>query len=207
MEIIETFQSIEDQNKELTLIRSIESFQREASTACAHAKVFQVSSPEAAKEAVRISGLVKQLSKNIDAARKAVTDPYRKFINKINDIARGMTDSLDEVESLLNAKIGAWKKQETANLVTENEATAALMASLGVEVDVYKQEAPKTIRAEGATSYEKLDWAHEIVDESLIPREYLMVDERKIKISIKAGVRQIPGIKITQESKTMIRTR
>lgn len=42
-------------------------------------------------------------------------------------------------------------------------------------------------------------WAHEVEDISLVPREYLMIDEAKVKEAIKAGTRIIPGIKIFQK--------
>lgn len=42
-------------------------------------------------------------------------------------------------------------------------------------------------------------WVHEVEDLSLVPREYLMIDEAKVKEAIKAGTRIIPGIKIFQK--------
>ena len=42
-------------------------------------------------------------------------------------------------------------------------------------------------------------WAYEVEDLSLVPREYLMLDEAKVKEAIKAGTRIISGIKIFQK--------
>lgn len=42
-------------------------------------------------------------------------------------------------------------------------------------------------------------WAYEVEDLSLVPREYLMIDEAKVKEAIKAGTRIISGIKIFQK--------
>jgi len=46
-------------------------------------------------------------------------------------------------------------------------------------------------------------WAYDIIDESQVPREYLELNAVKVTQSIKAGKRQIPGLKIYE--KTMVR--
>jgi hypothetical protein len=45
------------------------------------------------------------------------------------------------------------------------------------------------------------------VNEKLIPREYLKVDEEKIAAMIKLGIAEIPGIEIYEEQKTILRSR
>jgi hypothetical protein len=42
-------------------------------------------------------------------------------------------------------------------------------------------------------------WVHEVEDINLVPREYLMIDDAKVKAAIKDGIRIIPGIKISQK--------
>jgi hypothetical protein len=44
--------------------------------------------------------------------------------------------------------------------------------------------------------YTRTDWKYDIMDHNEIPREFLTIDEKKVKASIKAGVRNIPGLKI-----------
>lgn len=39
----------------------------------------------------------------------------------------------------------------------------------------------------------------EVTDESVVPAEYRSVDEKKIRAAIKAGVREIPGVTITEK--------
>jgi hypothetical protein len=48
-------------------------------------------------------------------------------------------------------------------------------------------------------------WTFEYIDASLIPRDFLMPDEVKINQGIRAGIREIPGIKIYQKEGLSIR--
>lgn len=61
--------------------------------------------------------------------------------------------------------------------------------------------APSSTKVKGITKR----WTFEITDESLVPREYLMVDEKKIREVVTAGSRSIPGIRIFQQESLTIR--
>lgn len=41
-------------------------------------------------------------------------------------------------------------------------------------------------------------WGFKVTDESLVPRGYLVVDERKIRAAVGSGPREIPGVEISQ---------
>lgn len=48
-------------------------------------------------------------------------------------------------------------------------------------------------------------WVFEVIDVAVIPREYLMINEVEVRAAIKAGIRSIPGLFITQEESLTIR--
>lgn len=48
-------------------------------------------------------------------------------------------------------------------------------------------------------------WVFDVVDANAVPREYLVVDEKKIRAAVRAGAREIPGVKIYQDVKVSIR--
>lgn len=48
-------------------------------------------------------------------------------------------------------------------------------------------------------------WVFEIKNAGLIPREYLQVDEKKIRDAIAAGTRDIPGVRIYQDESITLR--
>ena len=49
-------------------------------------------------------------------------------------------------------------------------------------------------------------WTFELLDSALVPREFLIVDERLIRAAIKSGTREIAGVKIFEETKISIRS-
>ncbi|MCU0414190.1 MAG: hypothetical protein MUE91_07305 [Ignavibacteriaceae bacterium] len=48
-------------------------------------------------------------------------------------------------------------------------------------------------------------WDYKIVDESLIPRMYMIPDEKKLRAAIKSGLREIPGLKIYEDPNLVLR--
>jgi hypothetical protein len=48
-------------------------------------------------------------------------------------------------------------------------------------------------------------WVFEVTDTNLVPREYLMVDEKKVREAVAAGTRSIEGIRIYQDESLTIR--
>ena len=48
-------------------------------------------------------------------------------------------------------------------------------------------------------------WEFEIEDINKVPREYLTLDEKKVKDDLKMGIRNIPGLKIYEKTYTKTR--
>ena len=65
---------------------------------------------------------------------------------------------------------------------------------------------PKVIHTEEGAASQRTIWTFDIIDESLVPREYMTINTGKIRDAIKMGVREIPGIKIYQTTQTILRT-
>ena len=65
----------------------------------------------------------------------------------------------------------------------------------------YKQ---KELEDEKSKSIKKV-WTFEILDPNIIPIEYRTVDEKKIRQAMLNGIREIPGVKIYQESQLSLR--
>lgn len=50
-------------------------------------------------------------------------------------------------------------------------------------------------------------WKFEIEDESLVPREFLIVNETAIRVAIREGKREIAGVRIYQEDQLRLSSR
>ncbi len=67
-------------------------------------------------------------------------------------------------------------------------------------------ERERVTRTETGSSYQTKRWTFEIVDQEKVPRDYLMVDNEKIRKAVQGGIRSIPGVKIFEKVVTSFRT-
>ena len=65
----------------------------------------------------------------------------------------------------------------------------------------------RTRSESGAVADLKEEWTFDIVDLAQVPREWLMLDERKLRAAIRGpeGLRCIPGLRIRPEARTAVR--
>ena len=54
-------------------------------------------------------------------------------------------------------------------------------------------------------AYDKSDFVFQVTDLEAIPKEYLVVDEKKVKEAMKGGVASIPGLQIVKTTKTILK--
>ncbi|TET23384.1 MAG: hypothetical protein E3J78_02315 [Candidatus Cloacimonadota bacterium] len=57
---------------------------------------------------------------------------------------------------------------------------------------------PDTLKETDTTQTRKV-WKFEITDPTRVPREYMTINEAKIRNVVRSGIREIPGVRIYQE--------
>lgn len=87
------------------------------------------------------------------------------------------------------ALLAQWDADEAAE--EDAAAQARAEAALAAAAEPVKVE---TTRIAGTSTSEH--YSFEILDENLVPRPYLMVDEKGLRRAIKEGIREIPGVRI-----------
>lgn len=114
-----------------------------------------------------------------------------------------------EAERILNKKINTYQAKKDA-LAEAEEAARAREAEILREVgeqplvqEVVLPDPPPM--AKGVWMVE--EWTHEIVDEQLLPREYLIPDTARIRDIVRAmkGDTKIPGVKVSKTKKVRSR--
>jgi hypothetical protein len=152
-----------------------------------------------------IVGLLEPFIKGAHALHKAHTTRRKEIIAP-----------LEEAEGILNKKMVAWQTKEEARLAEEqkkldeqakldaavqaeeegNEALAEAIIEDQVPVTAAPVEKAKT---NGVSFTEK--WTFQIEDESKIPREFLVPDEKMIRTTVTAMKDRavIPGVRIYKE--------
>lgn len=160
--------------------------------------------------------------KRWEELRHWFTDPLERQKKAI--IARFKADAapVEEAERIVRAKVAAYYREKQEAARREQERLARLAAKRqerqAAKAEARGEEAPapsiplpsvaapaKTTRtAEGSVTMRSV-WKFEVTDPEAVPREYLIVNERAIGAVVKAGVRQIPGVRIFEVEEVAVR--
>lgn len=155
--------------------------------------------------------LAKLIRSQLEALRKQETKKLDDFKAVI---MQGEKDLASQLDSLIISTTKLITDYNNEVIRKQQEERAKILAQQ--EKDLKRKTSPKSIAAVETQTQAALQtvqaptgirsaWSHTITDHTLVPREYLSVDEAKIKAAIKEGVRIIPGVKIEQVASTVIR--
>lgn len=167
-------------------------------------------------EAAEFLSQVKTARKRWDELRHWFTDPLETQKKRI--IAKFKTDDapLEQAEKIVGGKHIAWvrQQQELARKEQERlrklaEAKQARQAAKAEERGEEPppvvipmptvQAPPKTLHTASGAVRTRTIWKHEVVDMAALPDEYKIADEVKLGKVVRAGVREIPGVRIYEE--------
>lgn len=186
-----------------------------------------VDSPETEEQIMALGLPLDKLYKAIEKRRKELVEEPNAYVKSVNGLAKFYQEKIDEgrrmsknkqlvyarakelevrkaaeAERLARAEAQARLDAEAARMTAEAKALDEKAAA--IEAPKLPEAAPaapsKTVRtAEGSASVVKT-WTFEVTDPDSIPREYLAVNEKAIRQAVKDGVRQIPGVRIFEDS-------
>lgn len=166
--------------------------------------------------------IIKVAVKTADDERKGATEWFRNKVQEINDkytidVIAPLIVAKDKLEQLIKpyALDKIKKKQEEERLAREAvERTALEMAEKAKTPEAAEQAInmgvkasdriakPSTVRGSyGSVTSSRIVYKFEVEDLSHVPREYLVLDESKVRKAINGDkrVESIPGIKIIED--------
>ncbi len=157
--------------------------------------------------AVRAAAEIKTEFAEVDEKRKEFVDPLKeivkttdKVIKKIDAFFKPALEGLATCEKLIKKKISAYaddQQQQRDDLLREVESaqTAAERSDLIAKAELHIVEKVSGLQFRSG-------WEGEVVDASLLPREYLVPDLKTLKALTKAkgGNPNIPGWKAWPKS-------
>lgn len=124
-----------------------------------------------------------KILKGIESFRLAIVKPLKDQVKKIDQIFKRIAAPFDQNDSLIRAALTKY---------TDSVKMSEKKYSEGGIKTVYNGSDRATVM-----KVKKF----EIVDEALVPREWLCVDREKLGRAVRAGlVKEIPGIRIFEES-------
>lgn len=164
--------------------------------------------------------LIANLRKAIRTKQDEWCKPIKTHLDAVTLVFKGLITMLDDVDHLNRQKITDYRneqikrQQEAEEINRQKEELARKEAAFFNEGEITIDTTPveaapvigKVASDMGTMSTIKV-WKWEPVNLSLIPPEYMMLDSAKITKVVKAGVRNIPGIRIFSEDAIRINTR
>jgi hypothetical protein len=213
-----------------TQIKQFDELVSQVTQFVAPTKDIKVTDNSSADKAIETGKAVKDFLKKVETKRKELVGPLNDQVKLINDYAKDITAPLLKAESHIKKELSDFaieqeliRRKEREKLEAERrEAQAKIdaeiaLASAKCETEVEKLAAAVAIKNEVRTvtsdfkAREKAieatamkgvrqTWKAEVVNEMLLPREYLIPDTVKINKVVSAGIRDIPGIRIYQET-------
>lgn len=170
------------------------------------AENLDVTNEDGFKKITSLYAEAKKWEKIIDAKRLEQNAPDQTRINARNDQAKEVTAPLKGIIVVCKQKADEYQRHlERAKREEEDRISkAALIFDDHVP---YIAPLEKTQRGDGAIAVAKEETRFRVLDLAKVPRQYLMLDEQKVKLSIKMGVGMIDGLEIYTKKTTQLRTR
>ena len=175
-----------------------------------------IQSPEDIKTATDDLALISNLKKAIEERRKEYIGPINSYIQGINDVFKKFGVPLAEADTITRGKILAYRSEQERIRQEEErinrlrvEAAQAEMRLKGeltepVNLVPVAQEAPSVYRTEAGTLGTAKTWHFEVVDFAVLPDQYKIPNDVKIRKAVIAGV-SIPGVRAWQEESLRVK--
>lgn len=189
-----------------------------------------ITGPETAGVAAECAKTLHKMAGEIEKRRKEMVAPFNQGVRQINAMASEAARPLVEAETHLRDKLSVWQRAEAKRIAAEAEAareaealalSAAANAAASGDAETAEdiaeavgqmpdpaalaQMKPVARGDFGAVASTRKGWAFEVNDPDQVPREYLTIDERKVKAAIAGGVREIPGLVIFETATLVIK--
>lgn len=186
----------------------------------AQAESLTVSDDATNAVAVEMGLQAKKIDAAIERVRKELVLDPNEYVKSVNGLAKGFQSRLSSIVASMRGKIGAYAQRQEMERRKAVEAARKAQAELQTKIDdeakaanvepvqvaapvILKQQT--VVRTEAGSASQRKVWKHEIEDEAKVSREYLMVDEAKVRQAVKQGVREIPGIRIFEYTEIAFR--
>ena len=160
------------------------------------------------KNAADDLNIIGGVKKAIEESRKAYTTPIRNHLDSINLAFKQFTEPLMEADRITRDKVTAYRAKEAAKAAEAKrindlrmEAAQAEMKATGeltesVNLVEEPAAAPERLRAQSAVASFPVTWDYEVVDFAAVPDKYKVLDKVFVGKVVRAGERDIPGLRI-----------
>jgi hypothetical protein len=176
----------------------------------------EVNSKETMEQASLLRTQIKNYQKGFLDQETRYKKPFQDLVKEITAYFKFYTSKLADADSKLEYKQIEYHREQEAEkrrieekMRKEQEAREKKAADKGLPPPPPKPVptviVDKTVRTDaGTTTFTKV-WTFELTDPAAVPREYCQPVEKLIREAVTKGLREIPGVKIYEETRTMRR--
>lgn len=148
--------------------------------------------------------------KQVEAKRVEYTKPLLDQKKLIDEDFKGIIEPLKKVVANIKAEMLKWMQAEKKRLDEEQkrieeEAMERAKKEKLAEVEVAVVNDIKKQYGNISTSSVRKEWKWKVVDETKIPREFLVVNSLKINQAVRNGEREIAGLEIYEDEQVVVR--
>lgn len=154
----------------------------------------------------------KKLLKQVSSARKAITNPLQEevkhWIAKEKELTAPIEEAIQRADGLIqrfNAEVAAQQQAVLDRIAEEERVRLQEEDSDPERVRIESQFKQQIAVAQHSTEGVRNVWTFEVQNLANVPREYLMLDEKKIRNAIRSGERSVSGLMIYQKQQTVYR--
>lgn len=162
------------------------------------AKAFEVATADDMGRAGDGVKVCQTLVKQADEHKELMIRPYLEGQRRVNAWYKKTVAPLEEAKQILKEKMLAFTRKE-------KEAQAKLAANSSDDLPATQAETLRVRGDRGSIATPGKRWVFRVTNELLVPRQYLVVDEKLIRAAVKDGVREIPGVEVYEEDVISVR--
>jgi hypothetical protein len=188
-----------DNTKELSVVKT------QAEKALMKVNDMAIESADSYKEAEDVLIKIKTVGKMIKEKKEAITKPLNDSLKQIRELFKPIETTHEAAEAIIKKKMVEYRNAEDAKAEKEKARITAKVESgyIKPETAIAKMDKVADVKADlkeagVKTSTRKLPRVR-IINPELIPREYLVVDEKKVLDDLKAG-KTVAGAEIWYET-------
>ena len=180
--------------------KEIQVLEKQASPLIKQAEVYKVGSVEDVEKASYFLKKLRETEKMVEAKRLEFTKPLNQSLRAINASFKKVTEPLATARRILTQNVISWKTAERERI--EKEEARRRKIQEAHEAKGHEVKAPVVIDrpdAQIGNTQTRKTWAFEVEDFSKVSDDYKMINSPSIMAQVRAGVREIKGIKVYQK--------
>ena len=185
------------------LIKQIEPIKDSINQAVAEATSLVIKTNEDMPIATDLLGRIKSIGKKIKETKETITKPLNEALKNARSFFSPVESEYEKAEKIVKTKMLDFQRLETIKAAKKAETFVKKVEEGKMTFEKASEKmnavAPKkVVETEHSTVQFRTVKEVVVTDESLVPREYLVLDMVKIRKVALAGV-EIPGVKVEEK--------